>query len=53
MQGGPYILVANAISGLSYTDSTGQSGVTYYYVVTADDRAQESAYPTQARAMVP
>jgi hypothetical protein len=28
MQGGPYLLVASAISGLSYTDSTVQSGVT-------------------------
>jgi hypothetical protein len=54
MQGGPYILVASAISGLSYTDSTVQSGVTYYYVVTAfDDRAQESVYSNEARAIVP
>ena len=54
MQGGPYILVASAISGLSYTDSTVQSGVTYYYVVTAfDDRAQESVYSNEARSIVP
>jgi Viral BACON domain len=54
MQGGPYILMASAILGLSYTDSTVQSGVTCYYVVTAfDDRAQESAYSNEARAIVP
>jgi hypothetical protein len=52
--GGPYILVASAISGLSYTDTTAQSGMTYYYVVTAfDDRAQESVYSSEARAIVP
>jgi fibronectin type 3 domain-containing protein len=39
---------------LSYTDSTVQSGVTYYYVVTAfDDWAQESAYSNEAIAIVP
>jgi fibronectin type 3 domain-containing protein len=39
---------------LAYTDSTVQSGVTYYYVVTAfDDQAQESVYSNEARAIVP
>jgi hypothetical protein len=53
-QGGPYLLVASAITGLSYTDSTVQSGLTYYYVLTAfDDRAQESVYSNEAKAIVP
>ena len=52
--GGPYMLVASAITGLSYTDTTVQSGLTYYYVMTAfDDRAQESVYSTEAREVVP
>ncbi len=53
-QGGPYLLVASAITGLAYTDASVQSGVTYYYVVTAfDDRVQESVYSNEARAVVP
>jgi hypothetical protein len=53
-QGGPYILVGSAITGLTYTDSTVQSGVTYYYVVTAfNDAAQESVYSNEAKAVVP
>ena len=42
------------MTGLSYTDTTVQSGLTYYYVVTAfDDRAQESVYSNDAKAVVP
>jgi fibronectin type 3 domain-containing protein len=53
-QGGPYLLAASAITGLAYTDATVQSGVTYYYVVTAfDDQAQESVYSNEVRAVVP
>jgi hypothetical protein len=53
-QGGSYILVASAITGLSYTDTRVQSGLTYFYVVTAfDDRAQESVYSNEANAVVP
>ena len=52
--GGPYILVAGAIGGLSYTDSAVQPGLTYFYVVTAfDDQAQESVYSNEATAVVP
>jgi hypothetical protein len=39
---------------LSYIDASVQGGVTYYHVVTAfDDRAQESAYSDDARAVIP
>jgi DNA-binding transcriptional regulator YdaS (Cro superfamily) len=52
--GGPYSLVASAIQGLSYNDATVQARVTYFYVVTAfDDRAQESLYSAEAKAVVP
>ena len=53
--GGPYTsLNAAAVSQLRYTDSTVQSGSTYYYVVTsvAADTA-ESAYSNQASAAIP
>lgn len=52
--GGPYELLASAITGLSYTDRTVISGVKYYYVVTAlSDTGQESGYSTEAAATVP
>jgi fibronectin type 3 domain-containing protein len=39
---------------LSYTDTTVQSGITYYYVATAvNSSGDESAYSTQATANVP
>jgi TolB protein len=38
----------------TYTDGTVQSGITYYYVVTAvDGSANESAYSNQAIAVIP
>ena len=52
--GGPYELLASAISGLSYTDRTVISGVKYYYVVTGvSDTGQESGYSGEAAATVP
>jgi len=54
VEGGPYGLVASAISGTAYTDLTVQSGTTYYYVVTATNSAgQESVNSNEARAVVP
>jgi hypothetical protein len=54
VSGGPYALVASAITGLSYTDASVQSGVTYYYVVTAtDNQGQESVDSSEAKAVVP
>jgi len=41
-------------SATTYTDSTVQSGTTYYYVVTAvDSSGDESAYSNQSMATVP
>ena len=53
--GGPYMkmtTVSNATTG--YTDSTVQSGKTYYYVVTAVDSSNtESVYSGQIIAVIP
>jgi hypothetical protein len=52
--GGPYSLLASAISDVNYTDYAVLAGTTYFYVVTAvDDRALESGYSMEVRAAVP
>jgi cellulose 1,4-beta-cellobiosidase len=49
--GGPYSLVANTSGPVtSYTDAGLASGKTYYYVVAATKRIQESAKSNQASA---
>jgi hypothetical protein len=53
--GGPYTALNSAVNPLlQYTDSTVQSGATYYYVVTsvAADTS-ESGYSTQVNAVIP
>jgi hypothetical protein len=53
--GGPYTKLTSAPNATtSYTDSTVQSGLTYYYVVTAvDSSGMESAYSTETSAIIP
>lgn len=53
--GGPYNRLNGAlIATLGYTDTTVQSGVTYYYVATAVDSAgNESVHSNEAQAVVP
>jgi Domain of unknown function (DUF4082)/Abnormal spindle-like microcephaly-assoc'd, ASPM-SPD-2-Hydin/Immunoglobulin I-set domain len=53
--GGPYTrLTSSAVTLFSYTDSTVQSGNTYYYVATAvDSTSVESVYSNQASAVIP
>lgn len=53
--GGPYEAISTGNgTGTTYTDSTVQSGQTYYYVVTAVDSAGiESVFSNQAQAVVP
>lgn len=53
--GGPYGKQnTSLVAGTTYTDSTVQSGQTYYYVATAvDTSGNESAYSNQAQAVVP
>ncbi len=55
VSGGPYgKLNSTPQAATTYSDSTVQSGTTYYYVVTAvDDNSVESAYSNQATAVVP
>lgn len=52
---GPYVRINSALdSALSYSDSTVQSGQTYYYVTTAIDfTGVESAYSTAVQAVIP
>jgi hypothetical protein len=54
--GGPYStkLDSSLVIGSSFTDSTVQSGQTYYYVATAvDSSGNESAYSNVAQAVIP
>jgi hypothetical protein len=53
--GGAYAKVNSApVVGVTYTDTTVQSGETYYYVATAIDNSNnESVYSNQAQAAVP
>ena len=53
--GGPYVKINSTLeASTAYTDSTVQSGTTYYYVVTAvDSSGAESSYSNEATAVVP
>jgi hypothetical protein len=45
---------SSLVSGLNYTDSTVQSGTTYYYVTTAvDSSGSESVYSNEVSAPIP
>ncbi len=51
--GGPYTKLSSALKDMSYVDGAVQSGKTYYYVTTATNGTQESAYSNQVQAAVP
>jgi hypothetical protein len=53
--GGSYTLVdSSLVTIMNYTDSTVQTGLTYYYVVTAVDASgNESGYSNEAAAIIP
>jgi hypothetical protein len=55
VSGGPFVkLNSTPMATSSYTDTTVQSGKTYYYVVTAVDSSNnESSYSNQASATIP
>jgi fibronectin type 3 domain-containing protein len=55
VSGGPYTLLnTSLITGLSYTDTSVQSGATYYYVTTAvDSSGVESVYSNEVTAVIP
>jgi hypothetical protein len=46
--GGPYVPVAAAVAGASYTDTGVTNGATYYYVVTATNQIGESVPSAEA-----
>jgi fibronectin type 3 domain-containing protein len=52
---GPFVkLNSTPIATSNYTDTTVQSGKTYYYVVTAVDSSNnESSYSNQVSATIP
>ena len=45
--GGPYTIVASGLTGTTYTDTGLTNGVTYYYVVTAENSLAQSSGSTQ------
>lgn len=52
--GGYQAIFTNPIAGLAFTDSTVQSGETYFYVVTAvDAQGIESRFSNEATAAIP
>ena len=53
--GGPYtLLTSSPVSATSYTDTTGQAGQTYYYVVTSIDSSNvQSSYSNVVSAAIP
>ena len=55
LSGGPYAKLTTATdANTAYTDSSVQSGTTYYYVTTSVDASNaESAYSNQATAAIP
>jgi fibronectin type 3 domain-containing protein len=55
VSGGPYTKInPSLVTVLSYTDSTVQSGTTYYYVTTAvDSSGNESVYSNEVTAPIP
>ena len=52
---GPYAIVnSSIIAGTTYTDSTVQAGLTYFYVATTVDNSNnESGHSTEATAVIP
>jgi len=55
VSGGAYAKINSALVALlSYTDSTVQSGTTYYYVITAvDSGGNESVFSKQVTVAIP
>jgi hypothetical protein len=52
--GGPYSQInLSAVSCCTFTDSSVNSGTTYYYVVRAFDGTSESVNSNEAKAVVP
>ncbi len=50
ISGGPYITLASNVTATTYTDATAQSGVLYYYTVSADTTSGATANGTESAA---
>lgn len=55
VDGGPYVLLnSSPVTALTYTDTTAQSGQTYFYVTTTvDNNGMQSGYSNQVLAVIP
>jgi fibronectin type 3 domain-containing protein len=55
VSGGPYAKInSSLVAALDYTDSTVQSGTTYYYVATAaDSSGNESVFSNEISFTIP
>ena len=55
VDGGPYtLLTSSPVAGLTYADTTVQSGQTYYYVTTSvDSSGNQSGFSNQVQATIP
>ena len=53
VSGGPYTSIATLGNVLTYTDHQVQPGTTYFWVITAYDASNESAYSSQVSGTIP
>ncbi len=53
VSGGPYVRIASGIAVTTFTDTQVGYSQTLYYVTTAVNSASESAYSSQAAAVIP
>lgn len=55
VSGGPYTLITGSpVAATTFTDTTVQAGMTYYYVVTSvDSKGNESSYSNESSATIP
>jgi hypothetical protein len=54
VSGGPYSLLSTNVKAMTYTDSTVQSGTTYYYVTSAVNAAgTESIFSNEFQSLIP
>jgi fibronectin type 3 domain-containing protein len=52
VSGGPYVLL-RSVNALTYADTTGTSGSTYFWVITAVQASQESVHSNEVSATIP
>ncbi len=52
IENGPYAVVANQVTGDTYTDQTATNGLTYYYVITAVNSEGESSKSNEVKVRI-